>query len=379
MISPSVTKYKTPVIKKDQPDDTYKFQPIPAPTGNYPYRLSLAEVLPEVNDQRMSFHMVGDTGSLRNPDFQRLVTRAMVMQYDTVPKARQPQFLYHLGDVVYNFGEAERYCDQFFRPYEQYPGPIMAIAGNHDSDINPDNPVPYKSLDAFITVFCDTARKPVAFNCNPERKSMIQPNIYWTLEAPLATVIGLHGNVPRYGVITREQRAWFIEELKSAAVGRVHKMLIVCLHHAPYSADTNHGSSLPMIEFLDGVFNETGIRPDIVFSGHVHNYQRFSKHYTDGAAVPYVVAGGGGYDELHAIAAVDDGRFTNDNALFEGVHLESYCDTKHGFLQIAIERKGAELALTGEYYTLSHEEPADEPSTAVLTDRFKISRSTVSA
>jgi predicted phosphodiesterase len=375
MIDPTVTKYKTPVIKKDQPDDTHKFQPLPVPTGNYPYHLSLGDVLPEVSDQTMAFHMVGDTGSIRNPGFQRLVTGAMAMQYDTASKVHQPQFLYHLGDVVYNFGEAERYCDQFFKPYEQYPGPIMAIAGNHDSDINPDNPVPYKSLDAFIAVFCDIAPKPVAFSCNAERKSMTQPNTYWTLETPLATIIGLHGNAPRYGVITNEQRAWFIEELKNAATEKGHKMLIVCLHHAPYSADTNHGSSLPMIEFLEGAFSETGIRPDIIFSGHVHNYQRFSKRYTDGTTVPYVVAGGGGYDELHAIASVDDVRFTNDNALFDGVHLECYCDTKHGFLQITIERKRTELTLTGEYYTLSHEEPADKPPTAIPTDRFKITRS----
>jgi predicted phosphodiesterase len=374
MTDPIVTKYKTPVIKKDQPDDTYKFKALPSPTGSHPYRLSLAQVLPEVNDQRLTFHMVGDTGSIRNPDFQKLVTETMAMQYNTVSKAHQPQFLYHLGDVVYNFGEAERYCDQFFRPYEQYPGPIMAIAGNHDSDVNPDNPVPYKSLDAFVAAFCDTRPKPIAFSGNAARKSMIQPNVYWTLDTPLAIIIGLNGNVPRYGVITDEQRTWFIGELKNAQMERSRKMLIVCLHQAPYSADTNHGSSVPMIEFLEGVFNETGIRPDIVFSGHVHNYQRFSKRYADGA-VPYIVAGGGGYDELHAIASVGDERFTNANTLFDGVHLEAYSDTKHGFLQVTISRIGSELTLTGEYYTLSHETPADEPPAAVLTDHFKISRS----
>jgi hypothetical protein len=37
-------------------------------------------------------------------------------------------------------------------------------------------------------------------------------------------------------------------------------------------------------------FTAMGIRPDIVFSGLVHNYQRFAKHYPDGTHLPYIVA-----------------------------------------------------------------------------------------
>ena len=43
-----------------------------------------------------------------------------------------PSFFYHLGDVVYNFGEAAYYYDQFYEPYRNYPAPILGIPGNHD-------------------------------------------------------------------------------------------------------------------------------------------------------------------------------------------------------------------------------------------------------
>ena len=49
----------------------------------------------------------------------------------------RPAFLFHLGDIVYNFGEARYYYDQFYEPFRNYPAPIFAIPGNHDSFIVP--------------------------------------------------------------------------------------------------------------------------------------------------------------------------------------------------------------------------------------------------
>ncbi|MBS7564935.1 metallophosphoesterase [Mucilaginibacter sp. Bleaf8] len=368
------SKYTTPVFKKDQPDDSYKFQPLPKPTGQYPFRLPIQEVMPGISEQKLVFHMVGDTGSIRNPDYQRLVANAMRLQYTEADGVEnKPQFLYHLGDVVYNHGEAIRYDDQFFTPYQTYPGEIFAIPGNHDSDVNPESQVPYHSLEAFKTVFCDTQRRQVPFSNNSNRLSIVQPNVYWTLQTSLANIIGLCSNVPKYGIITSEQREWFINELKAADAERPDKALLVCLHHAPYTADINHGSSQPMISFLEDAFEEAGVRPNLVLSGHVHNYQRLCKTYADGVSVPFIVAGGGGYDELHAIAATDDERFTNDSPLLNDVKLEQYVDNRHGFLKITIEKENTELTLTGEYYTLPHELPeGNETEEAVLADRFTI-------
>src|SRR3546814_10319937 len=74
---------------------------------------------------------------------------------------------------------------------------------------------------------------------------------------------------------------WLLHELRALGPEKVDKALFLCLHHAPYSADTNHGSSRHMIDQLEKAFAVTGVLPHIICSGHVHNYQRYSKHYND--------------------------------------------------------------------------------------------------
>lgn len=362
------TFHSTPVIKLNQPDDRHTFQPLPKPLGHYPYRLS-ANTMLQLNEEKLLFHMVGDTGGMLNSAFQQKVATEMGRQCrHELSQQDRPQFLYHLGDVVYHFGEAAHYDQQFFSPYQHYPAPVFAIAGNHDSDVNPHSNVAYQSLDAFQAVFCDAVSRKVSFGGQTDWKSMTQPHIYWTLETPLATIIGLHSNVPKYGVIGEDQRDWFINELKAAAIQRQAKAILVCLHHAPYSADVNHGSSLPMIRFLEEAFGESGVRPDIVFSGHVHNYQRFHKLYADGTTLPFVVAGAGGFDELHGLARTDQNGYSVAHQLVQDVNLIQYCDTQHGFLTISLEREEDGISLSGDYYAIPHELEPQEPAT--LADRF---------
>lgn len=353
VIMTSHKRYHVPIIKLHQPDDSYKKRLVQPVIENYPYHLN-AEKFTELGADKFSFQMVGDTGGVKYPDGQQKIAQQLCKQISESEANEKPAFLYHLGDVVYHFGEAEHYERQFFKPYEQYYRPIFAIAGNHDSDINPVNPIPYHSLDAFKAVFCDAESRPISF-ANTQRKSMVQPNIYWTLQTPLATIIGLHSNVPKYGFIDEEQRAWFIEELKMAAAKRPDKIIIVTIHHAPYSADVNHGSSIAMISFLEDAFERSGVRPDIIFSGHVHNYQRFNKTYPDGKLLPFVVCGAGGFDELHYIVEVGDSYYSDQHPLLKNVTLEKYCEMKHGFLKITLERKQAGISLSGEYTVLCND------------------------
>ena len=60
---------------------------------------------------------------------------------EAVSPEDRPLFLYHLGDVVYNFGQASEYYKQFFTPYKNYPAPVFAIPGNHDGDVDPSDPL----------------------------------------------------------------------------------------------------------------------------------------------------------------------------------------------------------------------------------------------
>ena len=84
---------------------------------------------------RIVFHSVGDTGAkitsagLRN---EAAVTDKMVGDFNESSPADIPSFLYHLGDVIYNFGENDYYYDQFYEPFRNYQAPIFAIPGNHD-------------------------------------------------------------------------------------------------------------------------------------------------------------------------------------------------------------------------------------------------------
>ena len=351
---PSSTSNKRfrPVFKTAALDDQEKFQPLPRPTGKYPYHLDIRDVLPALHTHKMVFHMVGDTGGLVFPVFKHRIANEMISQCNSAaPGEDSPQFFFHLGDVVYNFGQAAEYYPQFFEPYRNYPNPIFAIPGNHDADIDPFDQNEPQSLDAFVKVFCDTASRPLSFSGDSGRNSNVQPNVYYTLITPLANIIALYSNVPRFGTITPVQKAWFINELKTAEAERSDKALIVCLHHSAYSADTNHGSSLPMQLFLNAAFEEAGVWPDVVFSGHVHNYQRFSKRYSNGKTVPFIVAGAGGYADLHKIAQPGDPAFPDQSKLLDNVHLEKYCDVTHGFLKITIEKTATDFTLKGDYYT----------------------------
>ncbi len=297
--------------------------------------------------------MVGDTGGAFAAFQDRTALQMTEQCYTTDNEQDIPAFLYHLGDLVYHYGEATGYEAQFLKPFDCYPAPIYAIAGNHDTDINPDSTERQDTLEAFCSTFCNTSPATIHFGGQSRRKSQVQPHIFWTMESPLAVIIGLHTNVPKYGYVNREQRNWFIKELRNAAENHSDKALIVCMHHAPYSADANHGSSRAMIEFLESAFVESEVKPDVVFSGHVHNYQRFSRHYPDGKTVPYIVAGAGGFDELHRLASPYDPAYQSDPDLFGQVQLDNYCDDKHGFLKVSIEKTPFDFSIKGTYYTIS--------------------------
>src|SRR3974390_1075524 len=59
--------------------------------------------------EQLVFHAVGDTGNTRGPADQSTVADKMVSDYDDPDPKSVPSFLYHLGDVVYSFGEAQYY------------------------------------------------------------------------------------------------------------------------------------------------------------------------------------------------------------------------------------------------------------------------------
>jgi len=349
-----------------------KFQPLPTPPGKFPFRLSLEKVLGKyISKKKMVFQTAGDTGAIKDPKPQHIVNRKMEEQFGCKKKEDNPLFFYHLGDVVYYYGEEKEYFNQFFEPYINYHAPIFAIPGNHDGDIDPTDSAPPKSLSAFTKAFCDTKSRTLKIAGEAQRTSMIQPNVFWTLQAPLANMIGLYSNVPSGGAIKKDQHDWFIGELKAAEAERQHKAIIVTIHHPPYSIDNFHGASDAMQKFLDKAFEETGVYPDLVLSGHVHNYQRFTKTYSSGHQLPYIVAGAGGYWHLHNVDTKAKPIYVPNNSFFPNVILEEFNDNRHGFMRITIEKKGKTRTLKGEYFTVPRpQESWSAP--AELVDYFSI-------
>jgi acid phosphatase type 7 len=336
------------------------FVPLPDPVGELPYRLELDQVIgPDhadaiTRDGKLRFHALGDSGGDVDPLPQRRVAGALTRQLYGPQPAR---FLYHLGDLVYPHGEQDGYRSQFWTPYADYHAPIFAVPGNHDADRKAIRA--RSTLEPFVATFCSEASPLHDAASVPPRPPSRQPNVYWTLVHPWLRIIGLYTNVPEGGQLAGDQLAWLVGELRAAPADTV---TILAMHQPIYSADVTHGSNLTLVDLLDRCFRQAGRRPDAVLSGHAHCYQRFSRR-VDGHAVPHIVAGAGGYHELHplggGIGSVPVSLHGVDG--LADVTLEDYEDRAHGFLTVTVKPGTAEFV----YHAVT-------PGTVYVRDAFTI-------
>ena len=352
---------------------TQAFQPLPSPTGAPPYHLGLDSLIAADQLQaitasgKLLLHVAGDTGGVKSPEPQQIVANHMADDFASPDLSTHPALFYHLGDVVYYYGEAAEYYPQFYEPYAHYPAPIVAIPGNHDGDIAPTGPAA-PSLAAFVENFCAASPAITPEAGDVARDAMTQPNVYFTLDTPFATIVGLYTNVPEGGEVDATQTAWFHNELATADTA---KALIVATHHPIYSLDQHHGGSSKMSALLDDAFAATNRIPDLVFSAHVHDYQRFTRAF-QGRALPYIVAGAGGYWNLHYMTR-DYGYPIPLPLAVPGTDLTlaSYCDNRHGYMRLTCTAR----TVTGEYFTVPRPQEAwGDP--AVLLDTFTLDLTT---
>jgi predicted phosphodiesterase len=318
-----------------------RFAPLPAPLGSPPYRLALGDVIGSaaLNEVaaagRLRFHSVGDTGGWRDLEPQRRVAAAMAAELSGADPAR---FFFHLGDVVYPHGEREHYRDQFDGAYRAYGAPILAVPGNHDAEN--DDLEGELALAPFLGHFC-CATAPLHEAGVPARAPVRQPHVHFTLVHEWLRIVGLWANVPEGGQFAPEQLDWLIGELGDTPDDVT---LILALHQPVYSADVTHGGNLALVDLLDACAREAGRGPDAVFSGHAHLYERFTR-VSGGRAVPFIVAGAGGYPELHELAA----GVGSLPARFPGVPevtLDACEDRAHGFMTVTARPGGADVAYT---------------------------------
>ena len=308
------------------------FQPLPRPLGLAPYHYDLAENFPEVaaaikDAKRMVFHVVGDTGGIQDGTPQNNVAEQMV---DHLTSAKdKPQFCYHVGDVVYFTGERDDYYAQFYEPYAHYNIPILSIPGNHDGEV--DNPKEQTSLDGWVDYFMQEHPDVDPISKDAPRVQLDLPNVYWTLTTQFATIIGMYTNVPEHGSIDSTQQQWVTNEFATAPKDRA---LILALHHPIYSFDTFHSGSSKMADVLENAIRDTGRVPNLVLSGHVHDYQRIEQDIAPDGPTPFIVSGNGGYHNLHAVHSQP-----GDKAPDTGAVLQYANSKRFGFLTLTIDHQ----------------------------------------
>src|SRR5271166_5883019 len=110
--------------------------------------------------------------------------------------------------------------------------------------------------------FCSAAfqKRPEAGSLH--RTSMIQPGVYFTLDAPFVRIIGLYSNVLEDpGVISSQgdknspvgdpQIAFLKDQLNAAK--QYQGALLIAVHHPPFTGGSHHGGSPKMLAEIDQV------------------------------------------------------------------------------------------------------------------------------
>ena len=340
----SDTKLYDLVIKK-------QLQAVPKPRSGANLVLTLEEVLgaegsAEVKkikkNGKIIFHSVGDTGSTKGPTEQNLVADKLANDFASEPDDIFPSFLFHLGDVVYSFGEGRYYYDQFYDAYRNYPAPILAIPGNHDGLVYKGDSL--KTLEAFLRNFV-TAKPQLADDAmGLRRTTMTQPGVYFVFDAPYVTIIGLYSNVLEDpGIISSQAGKYTLlndDQLKflTAQLTRVKdsgQAVIVAVHHPPYTGGSAHKASPAMLDDMDACCKKANFWPHVFLSGHAHNYQRFTR--TVGKFdVPYIVCGNSGHN-VTRLTKKGSTALRTPNKVNNELIFENYDDTNYGYLRITCD------------------------------------------
>jgi len=374
----------TPAYKTiDQLNLEHKIHPLPfpVPRGGVEPRLTLLDVrggnktaLAKITSSgQLVFHATGDCGSTRGPQTQNAVTDKMISDFNESDEAELPQFCILLGDIVYSFGEAQFYYDQFYEPYRDYPAPILAAAGNHDGMISPGAHV--KSLAAFLRNFCSDQ-----FVVTPEagglsRTAQVQPGVFFTLEAPFLRILTFYSNtLEDPGVIADSfigdsQLRFLTAALRRVKAEGFSGALLIADHHPPFTAGSKHGWSVEMLSQIDAACTKAGVWPHAFLSGHAHNYQRFTRTRTDGTEIPYVVCGNGGHNVVPITPKGSPPLRAPQIIQARGVGadqivLENYDDLNYGYLRLVVT--AGQLRI--EYHPANDGPRTKAPDDAVTVD-----------
>ncbi len=240
----------------------------------------------------------------------------------------KPDFLFITGDIVYTAGRISEYRTKYFPVYAPLIQsiPFLAAVGNHDTALR--NYTQFPDALAYFFYWDQPLNGPDENGLVLQGHEESQPG-FLASAAPrfprMANFSFDYGNA-HWTVIDSNPYAdwqsptllkWLKDDLASAKNARWR---FVAFHHPGFNSSVEHFNDQWM-RLLAPTFEEAKV--DVVFSGHVHNYQRsfpltfapasaskgpkgevsgewtLDKHFSDGAkakpkGVIYIVSGGGG-------------------------------------------------------------------------------------
>ena len=131
------------------------------------------------------------------------------------------------------------------------------------------------SLAAFVENFCspDAAPRPAGAGDQPRHDGPAERLLDAT--DALFTIVGLYTNVPEGGVVAQDQVDWLVEELRAAPArlraDRRAPPPAVLVRRRPRRLGGDGTDARRRVR------RRAAARPDIVLTGHVHDYQRFTR------------------------------------------------------------------------------------------------------
>jgi acid phosphatase type 7 len=185
--------------------------------------------------------------------------------------AYDPDFVLHLGDVIYPRGQHAHYRSGFFAPFAaaMARSPFYAVVGNHD--------------------VMDADGQQVLANFRMPAGALTGDGRCFSFAWGPVRIVGLDCNTDRTGERYGQDHpahAFLLAELAAAT-----EPWVVVASHFPMRSASRQGNRA---ELLLGLLPELAAQGvDLYLSGHDHCYQRFAA--VDGGPV-LVVSGGGGKD-----------------------------------------------------------------------------------
>ena len=133
------------------------------------------------------FQMIGDSGATATKTFGSMikVSDAVTSDFHTSNAANRPSFLFHLGDVVYNFGDGTTTTTSSTSPIATIPRPSSPFPAITIPSSCPES----GSQTSLSPPSCASSVPPIVVTKEAgslHRTSMMQPGVYFALDAPFA-------------------------------------------------------------------------------------------------------------------------------------------------------------------------------------------------